>query len=256
MYDLHLLARAHAATDPMAPPECGRHLSEAYDAACSSAEATEESTIGDAQSETREGRLYPAAPMEHTWSMSFALWWWRHGIFPLTVLVMLANQLAAQSATSVEPGDRVRIESEEVSGEFTVVDRSSDALVVRKDLTKKPSTIRVDAVTKLEVSRGQRSWRGRGALAGLLVGAGVGAAIGHATYEEHPCAFFDLLCAQAPEDRAVFGAVLGLLPGAVIGAVIGNSLSREVWEDVPMTQQLRITPSAEGGVALGYTYSF
>ena len=109
MYDLVLLARAHAATDPMAPPERGRHLREAYDAARSSSEAAGKSTILDATT-------------PHTRSVSFALWWWRHGIFPLMVLVTFGKALAAQTVSSIEPGDRLRIQSEEISGEFNVVE--------------------------------------------------------------------------------------------------------------------------------------
>ena len=42
--------------------------------------------------------------------------------------------------------------------------------------------------------------------------------------------------------------------GGLVG--VGVGLSSDVWEEVPLGEQISITPSRDGGVALGYEYRF
>jgi len=95
-------------------------------------------------------------------------------------------------------------------------------------------------VSQLELSTGvqRRGWKGAGV--GLLVGAGVGGAIGLATYrrthcdepllETFVCSFVDRTSQQVTviADAALVGSV-----GAIVGALIGHA-GRESWVRVPL----------------------
>ena len=127
----------------------------------------------------------------------------------------------------------------------------------------------LDPVTKLEVSRGRKSFgAGRGALIGGLVGAASGAIIGAANYEEPPpCvpkALFDCsdflgwdrvspTAAQAAVQWAAFGAVAGY----AIGRLLGSAMKTERWEEVPLDRlRLSLGPQRDGRLGLGASVSF
>ena len=92
----------------------------------------------------------------------------------------------------------------------------------------------------LDVSGGVRrnGWRGAGI--GLLVGAGVGGAIGLATYRRAECYdnvvegfFCDIVNRTSRSVTVVSDAAMAGTAGAIVGALIGHA-GRETWVRVPI----------------------
>jgi hypothetical protein len=152
-----------------------------------------------------------------------------------TFLVLLAgpSDTLSQEPAPVEIGTRVRVKAEGEGQRWMV----GKLLELRSDsvrlLTGTPPTdsvaVALDSLAGFELSRGQRSQAGRGALIGLGTGAVLGFIIGIATYEE--CSGF---CVFDP-GRAGTGAVLaglGGLFGLGVGALIGRGSHTDRWEPV------------------------
>ncbi len=161
--------------------------------------------------------------------------------------------LSAQTPPLVEPGQRLRVTARDsigqpsgrlvgtlvtVTAEHIVVERRGDQLTMPREL-----------VTRLEVSRGQRSKRGTGAVIGFLLGAGVGAVVGVASCQADGQG-------DCRRDAALIGvAAVGAL-GAGIGAIVGAGKT-DRWEEVPL-DQLRVSfaPQRDGRIALGVLVRF
>lgn len=121
-------------------------------------------------------------------------------------------------------GDRIRVHSRShgrVSGDLARV--SPDSLViVRQEEGRGELALPADAVTRVDITAGRRSRKGRGALIGLLAG-GAGGMAGMVT-----------LCG----DSCVGGWILLALPvggavvGAGVGALIGSQIKTERWQRV------------------------
>lgn len=146
------------------------------------------------------------------------------------VLPPLAFSRGAAQTLPLTPGDRVRIESEDVSGEFDVLEVRSDTLVLRPDSDVTSVSVPIVSVTALE--RGQ----GRYGRRGLLIGCGIGGALG-------------LASEYGAEAAPAFCLTLGGI-GYLLGLLFYN------WEEIPLPAQLSILPSKDRGVALGYSVSF
>ena len=175
---------------------------------------------------------------------------------------------AVGTSRAVEAGDRVRIESDAVSGEFEVLEVSATHLVVRgSDRVPAPRGARsgseevripMSLISELQISLGARH-RLAGAGRGMLIGAGIGAAIG---------ATIGLFAYQEPDDQspcwldcsrgqlAGVGALILGLPAGGIGLLLGLDSPGERWQDISPPDRLSIAPSSDGGVALGYEYRF
>ena len=168
-----------------------------------------------------------------------------------TALVLTGSvDLFGQEAPLVAQGDRVRVTApnERVVGTFAVL--KPDTLVV--NVESRRLAIPFASVTSLEVSRGQKSRTGRGALIGLGVGvvAGVGTALA--------------LCAEGDcnIDGDITGAVAlvlgagGALVGAGIGALIGSQTKTDRWETVPLDRiHISLTPRG-GGLEVSAKFVF
>jgi hypothetical protein len=63
---------------------------------------------------------------------------------------------------------------------------------------------------------------GRGIGYGALIGAGVGAILGLASYHRDPYSWFDL----GPGVSAIAGASIGVIPGMIIGGLIGLKMRK------------------------------
>ena len=173
-------------------------------------------------------------------------------IASLLGLVMAAtftSQLSAQTIPTIEPGDRVRIESEAVSGEFNVVEVQPESLVVRDDSASPRVSVRIASLAELEIYRGTRSdaVMVAGLFAGTALGIGVGLAVGALVTDDSD--------SIAPSEAQVWTVLGGTLIGALAGVMV-TSRGRERWEDVPLQEQISIAPSRDGGVVLGYEYRF
>ncbi len=98
MYDLLLLARAHAASTSVSGQAQRSHVLEAYDAGSSSVAAAEEPMTQDVRSGLHVGQLRPATMMQIGRTTPFAAWWRRHGALILIGLLLLASRVSAQDS--------------------------------------------------------------------------------------------------------------------------------------------------------------
>ena len=155
---------------------------------------------------------------------------------------------AAQGGASVEllSGARVRVTTP-ATGRFvgTVVSATADS--VRVELAGGASmALPTPAITQLELSTGARRQGWRGAGIGLLVGAGVGGAIGLATYRRTQCddPILDAIVCSLVDQTSrsvtmISDATLGGAAGALVGALIG-SVPHERWVRVPLERTVRV----------------
>ena len=98
--------------------------------------------------------------------------------------------------------------------------------------------------------------RGRGALEGFLIGAGISAAtfamLGYADGDDECTGF--CLWTMSAGDKAALGAVLGGISGGFIGLIVGAVRgSRFVYES---NESIKVTPSGPPGSAAGMTITF
>ncbi len=145
--------------------------------------------------------------------------------------------LFGQKAPLVAQGDRVRVTApnERVVGTFTVL--KPDTLVV--SVESRRLAIPFASVTSLEVSRGQKSKSGKGALIGLGAGAAAGVVTALVGCADNSCDDVTGLVVL------IFGAG-GALGGVLIGAVIGSFIQTDRWETVPL-DRIRVSLTPRGG---------
>jgi hypothetical protein len=142
-----------------------------------------------------------------------------------------SSQTVAPDPAVVDAGSRVRIAAP-VFGKNrqvgTVVSVTRDTLVLRHGSATAYRSLATSDITALEVSNGTYTRKAKGALWGLLIGAGSGAVIGYATYKEPKCndagmfgCGFDILGPDSKQSNAVIGAILGGMVGPIAGALWG-----------------------------------
>ena len=158
----------------------------------------------------------------------------RASLIGLALVATGTVPLHAQTATWPEPGDRVRISSNEISGEFRVAGLRSDGLVLQADSVSTGFDIPTASLTRLEIIRGRKS-RVAGFLGGGLFGGLAGGAFGAQCAQPHrPC----------PGWSAAPSALIGAGLGALIGLFIAGR-SDEIWREVRLPGRLPITPSTD-----------
>ncbi len=159
----------------------------------------------------------------------------------------LPNALA-QKVAPLQPGQRVRVHSalartpELIGGVQSV---GPDTLVVRyvDGGASMATAIPLAYVTRLEVSRGQRSHWVRGLVIGLAAGATTGVILG-ATSEG------DWLFSKS--DLALMGAVVMAPIGGLVGLGIGALMRTERWETVSLPRPAKsVTLAPRRRLALG-----
>jgi len=126
----------------------------------------------------------------------------------------------------IATGSRVRIVSPILGDQRQtgfVAASTADTLVFRpaaRDAS--PIAIATPNIARIEVASGTHSRKAKGALVGLLIGAGAGALIGAAAYKKpKPCGCIRLFEDSRGSDAAIAG-FLGGLVGAITGAIIGS----------------------------------
>ena len=146
------------------------------------------------------------------------------------------SQMSPAEAARVDAGSRVRIAAPVFGGNkrvATVVSVTGDSLVLRQGISTNYQSVAKSDITALEISRGTHTRKGKGALWGLLIGAGAGAALGYVSYKEPTCqgfeCFGEIWGPTSKSGSAGFGAAVGGILGAGVGALIGMR-SRESWE--------------------------
>jgi len=157
------------------------------------------------------------------------------------------SQTAVPDDARVDVGSRVRIAAPVFSTRqkevATVVSVTPDTVVLRFGATTAYRSLASSDITSLEVSRGTHTRKAKGAIWGLLIGAGTAAALGYALYEEPKCmsaepfGCIDILGPiSSPGSTAAISAVGGGILGAVIGTLLGMRAT-DSW--VPATVSLR-----------------
>lgn len=170
----------------------------------------------------------------------------------------VVGPLNAQSDAGVEPGRRVWVRTREASGSFDrgvkgIVERTlGDTVVIRPDVGGPLVRVWPADTTRLLLFVGRRPSTARGAVIGLLAGAGVGAIIGFAGGEGCP----PRTGAEEPPcikggGGAVTGALIGGAGGGAVGALAGSQTSHEVWRPSE-----RFLPAAAVAVSTGRGMAF
>ncbi len=178
-----------------------------------------------------------------------------------TILVAILSFVPLTSATAQEPppvkvGDRVRVTAPYVrSREGTVQLLTTDSLVMRPGYGAWPVAIPLASVTRLEVSRGQKSRMGRGAGIGLLGGGLLGYLISSGILARG-CTGESFLI-RSPEACIRVSTVGGAVVGTLLGLMIGRVITTDRWEEVPL-DQLRVSfgPQRDGRLGVGASVRF
>ncbi len=167
-----------------------------------------------------------------------------------TILVAILAFVPLTSATAqvpVRPGARVRVTHLPRHSVGTFLAWKSDTLVFQSN--RDTLSVPVDLMARLEVSRGEKTIPGRGAVIGLLLGGVAGAVIGHASRDpqcEPWCIYYD-----------VAGVMFGGLGGAVAGALIGSLIKTDRWVEVSLDWlRVSMTPRRDGRFGFGASVRF
>jgi hypothetical protein len=108
-----------------------------------------------------------------------------------------------------------------------------DTLVLRQGASTSFQSVATSDITALEVSNGTHTSKAKGALWGLLIGAGSGAILGYTMYSPPKCdnQGFGCIVMFAPDTKAsnaAFSAVAGGVFGMLAGTLFGMR-SSETW---------------------------
>ena len=161
----------------------------------------------------------------------------------LTVLLIPLSFTSLAAQDTLSAGDKVRVTTagERVVGYWVSLD--DNRLTLRTEDLDSSLVLPLASLTKLEVSRGQKSAIAKGAGIGFLVGAGVGAGVGAllgAGLGEDVCSGG---CVSA---LAGIGALAGGAAGTLIGLGIGAGSKSDRWETVSL-DRIRISVTPRGG---------
>jgi len=158
-----------------------------------------------------------------------------YAIALMTPVPGLSQMSPGEAPRVVDAGSRVRIAAPVFGGNkrvATVVSVTGDSLVLRQGFSTTYQSVAKSDITGLEVSRGTHTRKGKGALLGLLIGAGAGAALGYVSYKEPTCQGFECIGEiwgpSSKGGNAAFGAAIGGILGTSVVALIGMR-STESW---------------------------
>lgn len=146
------------------------------------------------------------------------------------------SQMSRPDIAQVDAGSRVRIAAPIFGPEKqvgTIVSITRDTLVLRRAANTAFLPVATSDITGLEIARGTHTRKAKGALLGLLIGAGSGAVLGYALYKEPKCrsegfGCFDLIGPDSKGTNAVFSGVGGGLLGSLAGLFFGMRAT-ETW---------------------------
>ena len=150
----------------------------------------------------------------------------------LTVsLIVPLTTLSAQQPLPVEAGQRLRVTApscglaEYVSELEALV---GDTLVLLQDPIRSSNTFvcPIGSLTRLEVSRQQKSHTSAGLIVGGLTLGGAGVVVGGLYL--------------VGEGGSSTGGLIGATVGGVLGALVGSSIKTDRWEEVPL-DRLRVS---------------
>lgn len=151
-------------------------------------------------------------------------------------VVSRAQSAAATNDWSPAAGSRIRVESVAFGGQKqtgTLISATSDSVVFQPAGLANSLSLRTGEISRMEVSRGTHSRKGRGALVGFLVAGGAAAAITAATWKEQNCMF--CIDFGRAGDAAVVGTGIGFF-GSIAGMIIGAHRV-DTWEPVALPKR-------------------
>ena len=163
------------------------------------------------------------------------------------LLVILATMLPAYVSAQIalSPGDRVRLSSAELSGEFTVMEVQDNSLVL-STASSASSTVHVEtsSLTRLDVSRGQQSHAILGASLGLAAGAA-----GTVVY----CQAVDKGGCEVLGDDVTLGvALINSAIGGLVGGIAGYFIKTDRWEPASLSgsslASIKVRPTFSDGI--------
>ena len=178
----------------------------------------------------------------------------RTAYFLAALLVLAPVELAAQRRPlHIGPGDRVRLWAPRLGIEGsvgTVLALRPDTIVVDRGETL---VLSISTLTRLEVSRGQKSGAGTGGIVGLVTGAAFGAMIGIASADTDCDWLFSHECDINKElESAALATVGGAIVGYGVGVLLGSIVKVDRWEEVPLSRlRVRLAPGRGGGFSVG-----
>jgi hypothetical protein len=147
-----------------------------------------------------------------------------------------SSQMSQPDVIRVDTGSRVRITAPVFGPKKqvgTVVSFTHDTLVFRQGASTSLHPVATSDITALEVSSGKHTNKAKGALWGLVIGAGSGAILGYALYKKPTCdnqlfGCFDILGPSSRGGDAAFSAALGGILGLLAGTLFGTHAT-ETW---------------------------
>jgi len=166
-----------------------------------------------------------------------------------------ASSLDAQATTALAPGARVRLITPrlETSQQLVrIISATSDSIEFQSEGYPATRRIALSDVSAVEVrSDGQRPF-----LRNMLIGAGLGAALGGiisaAAYKEcSSCGYFK----TSRDQETAAGAVVGGAAGLVAGLAVAALQKGERWIRIPLNANVAFRPTAGGRLALTVTRS-
>ncbi|MEA2766654.1 MAG: hypothetical protein QOK07_3058 [Gemmatimonadaceae bacterium] len=154
----------------------------------------------------------------------------------LVIPMVGVAQMSQPDILRVDTGSRVRIAAPVFGSKKqvgTVVSLTRDTLVLRQGANTSFQSVATSDITALEVSSGKHTNKAKGALWGLLVGAGGGAILGYTLYKEPSCqtqggGCFIIIGPDSKGSNAAFSAVAGGVFGILAGTLFGMHAS-ETW---------------------------
>jgi hypothetical protein len=140
------------------------------------------------------------------------------------ILLNVPDCIIAQEQRSLVPGERVRVTSTLFNGKKivgSVGTIETDFFLLNVEDQPAPLNIPFSTITRLEISQGRKAKTITGSIAGLIVGAGVGALVGNTEKEG----------SSSPEMVVVAYAAIGGLAGSLLGLVVGSAIHTERWTE-------------------------
>lgn len=168
-------------------------------------------------------------------------------------LVPVAH-VRAQSAPTLAPGARVRLSIRDaypgrVSG--TLVALGDDTLRFTPDGDSTALVVRLDRLTRLDVSRGIHRHTLQDFVTGAVIGAFTGFIVGYASGDDPKQEFLSF---SRGDKAAILGAGFGVIGGG-IGTIVGFARRSEVWQPVARPYTVTIAPQ-RGGMTLAMRVAF
>lgn len=163
------------------------------------------------------------------------------------------NTTASQLGIPLVPGMRVRVTAPTLVAPLVVnyLENKADTLLFFEEKAGRGIwSLTLDQITKLEVTRGEKSHHRQSVVKYGVIGGAAGA-----------LAFGYFAANSRPSDKTrdygmVTTGAVGLVVGAGIGAYLGSRLSAEKWRPITLPKKLAISPDMLGRWHLSASLTF